>query len=144
MWHGYLAIENLNLNSTQRQTFVDELRNLGPASDPQPARLNHWRTRLDDEAVIFEALFNESNLTVAKFKQRLADIFGVDESTIDHSAQQQVFETLSTPIVTFSRAGTNYIRFAAFGGIGATWFESRLETLAYLKDNSDDWEPAEI
>ena len=128
------------MNSSQRQTLIEVLRLLGPSSDTQPARLNHWRTRLDNEAAIFEALFNEDNLTIPKFKQRLANIFSVDENTIDHSSQQQTFDTLPTPIVTFSRAGTNYIRFAAFGGVGATWEQSRQETLAYLAANMVEWE----
>ena len=67
---------------------IDELKALGPASDPQPARLNHWCTRLDGEAAIFEALFNEDNLTIARFKQRLGNIFGVGPGTIDHSTNQ--------------------------------------------------------
>lgn len=139
MWHGYLAIENLNLNATQRQVLIDELRCLGPASDPQPARLCHWRTRLDNEAAIFEALFDEDNLTVARFKQRLGAIFGVDPATVDHATQQ----TQYGPVVTFSRGGTDYLRFALFGGTDAPWMDSGNACRAYLAANRVAWESDE-
>ena len=139
-WHGYLAVENLNLNAAQRATLIDALRNLGPVSDPQPARLNHWRTRLDGEAAIFEALFNESNLTVDKFKQRLGAIFGVDPATIDDATQSTAFG----PVVTFSRGGTDYLRFLLFGGAGAAWMESGDECRGYLAANIAEWELTEI
>jgi hypothetical protein len=138
--HFYLGIENINLNATQRQTLIAELKALGPASDPQPARLCHWRTRLDNEAVILEALFNENNLTVARFKQRLGAIFSVDPATIDHATQQASFADGMTPVVTFSRSGTDYLRFAIFGGAGTAWMESGDECRGYLAVNRDEWE----
>jgi hypothetical protein len=144
MWHGYIGIENLNLNASQRQVLINELKALGPGSDPQPARLCHWRTRLDGEAAIFEALFNEDNLTVAKFKDRLGTIFSVDPVTIDHSTTIFHFADGDTPIVVFSRSGTDYLRFALFGGSGATWMESGHECRGYLATNRNEWEPADV
>jgi hypothetical protein len=140
-WHGYLGIENLALNPSQRQILVDELRALGPASHPQPACLCHWRTRLDGEAAIFEALFDEDDLTVQVFKQRLAAIFGVDPATIDHDTVVRHFAGGDTPVVTFSRGGTDYLRFALFGGPDAEWMESGGECRGYLKTYQEDWEP---
>jgi len=142
-YQGYYAIEDLNLNASQRQTLVEALRKLGPASDPQPARLCHWRTRLDGQAAIFEAAFNENNLTVEAFKRRLGTIFGVSWVTIGHSTQSVTFDSLPTPVVTFSRTGTDYLRMALFGGPAASWEESRLECQAYLKDHQDEWESEE-
>lgn len=139
MWHGYFGIENLNLNPSQRDTLVSALRALGPATDPQPARLCHWRTRLDGQAAIFEALFDEDVLTVATWKNRLATIFGVYPSTIDHATVTQHFAGGSTPVVTFSRGGTDYLRVALFGGVGAAWHESGDECRAYIAANSGDW-----
>lgn len=139
-WHGYIGIENLNLNTSQRQTLVNELKALGPASNPQPSRLCHWRTRLDEEAVIFEALFVETNLTVAKFKQRLGVIFSVDPDTIDHTTTIHHFADGDTPVVTFSRTGTDYLRFALYGGNGISWMESGDECRGYLKLNQTEWE----
>ena len=140
-WHGYIGVENLNLDASQRATLVDELKALGPASHPQPARLCHWRTRLDGEAAIFEALFNDDNLTVAKFKQRLGTIFDVDSETIDHTITTYHFAGGDTPAVVFSRSGTDYLRFALFGGAGAEWMESGDECRGYLKLNQTEWEP---
>ena len=139
-WHGYFAIEDLGLNANQRQTLIDALRRLGPATDSQPARLCHWRMRLDDRAAIFEAAFNEDNLTVDAFKARLAAIFGVDPVTIDHRLQSVTFDSRPTPIATFSHSGTDYLRMALFGGPGATWEQGRIEVLAYLAVNRDEWE----
>jgi hypothetical protein len=137
--HFYLGIENINLNASQRQTLIAELKALGPASDLQPARLNHWRTRLDGEATIFEALFNEDNLTVTRFKQRLGNIFSIDPATINHSNNLQDYAGYGTPVVTFSHDGTDYLRFALFGGVGAAWMESGDECRGYLKANYGEW-----
>jgi len=146
--HVYFGIENINLNEAQRAALVQALRALGPATGRQPARLCHWRTRLDSDAAIFEALFNEDNITVEAFKNRLGSIFGVDPATIDHTTQQVTFDARQTAVVTFSRSGTDYLRVAFFGYAGGgdwpTWDESRVETLAYLAANAGEWEPEEL
>ena len=142
-WHGYFAIEDLGLLPAQRDALIAELRALGPSADPQPARLNHWRTRLDNAAAIFEALFDEDTLTVAAFKNRLALLFVVNPDTIDTSLQGHTFDTLVTPVVTFSRTGTDYLRLALFGGPSATWAESGVECRAYLALYAGQWEPEE-
>ena len=135
-WHGYFGIENINLNAEQRQTLVTSLQTLGPTSHNQPCMLNHWRTRLDGEAVLFEALFDEDVLTVQAFKNYLTAIFGAD--AIDH-----VTAGTTTPVVTFSKGGVDYLRVALFGGVGATWDESHDEVLAYLATNQVEWEEAQ-
>ena len=139
-WHGYFAIEDLNLNDNQRDTLVDVLKALGPKTHPQPACLNHWRTRLDGDAAIFEALFDESLLTVEAMKDRLAAIFGISPATIDHTLTIFHFGPGSTPVVVFSRNGTDYLRMALFGGPDATWEESGDEVRAYLALFADQWE----
>lgn len=103
-----------------------------------PAIMNHWRVRLDHEAVIFEALFNEDNLTIDAFRNKLADIFGVDPSTITDTVQQ----TQYGPLVTFARSGDR-LRFLLFGGINATWMDSGDACRQFLSDNKDDWEDEE-
>jgi hypothetical protein len=138
--HFYLGIENLALNSAQRATLVNELKALGPASDPQPCRLNHWRTRPDNNAVIFEAHFDVSNLTTDRFKQRLAAIFGVDEGDISHSVQNPSYADTTTVVVTFTYGGTDYLRFATYGGVDASWGQSKREVLGYLFQNLAIWE----
>ena len=142
--HLYFAIENLNLNDTQRAALVDALRALGPATARQPAYLNHWRTRLDGQAAIFEALWDEDRITIEVFKQRLGTIFGVSWVTIGHSVQLVTFATRQTAIVTFSRTGTDYLRVAFFGYPGGedwpTWQESGDECRAYLALYAAEWE----
>ena len=141
-WHGYFGAENLALSAAQRATLVTALQALGPSSDPQPARLNHWRVRLDGNAAIFEAAFDENNLTIAVFKARLGVILSVDPVTIDHVTAYRNWGEQSTPVATFSRSGTDYLRMALFGGIEATWEQSRLATLGYLAVNLAEWEEA--
>jgi len=141
--HVYLGIENLNLNDAQRQTLVEALRALGPSSDPQPARLCHWRTRLDNDAAIFEALFDEDNISVQAFKDRLGAIFSVDPATIDHSTNNTTWDTRASSVVTFSRNSTDYLRVVMFGYAGAdwpTWVQSGDECRAYLAANLAEWE----
>lgn len=138
--HVYFVIEDLNLNLTQRQTLIAALEMLGPAYNPQPACLNHWRVRLDGKAAIFEALFNENNLAVEWFVARLADIFGINPDTIDTTLIDVTFDTKPTSVVTFAWDGTDYLRRALFGKMDATWKQSRIETLAYLAANHDEWE----
>jgi len=142
-WHGYYAIEDINLNDAQRDTLIAVLKSLGPETHPSPACLNHWRTRLDGEAAIFEALFNDAMLTVDAFKERLGAIFSVDPATIDHDLTVYHFGDGDTPVAVFSRSGTNYLRMALLGGPDATWEESGDECRAYLALYVEQWETAE-
>jgi len=147
MWHGYFGIENLNLNDNQRAELVAALRALGPASHPQPACLCHWRTRLDGQAALFEALFNKDSISIDAFKQRLGAIFGISWVTIGHSVNMVTFDSLPTAIVTFSRSGTDYLRVAFFGYSGGedrpAWAESGDECRAYLALYASQWETAD-
>lgn len=141
--HVYYAIEDLALNAPQRQTLITALRQLGPQSDTQPARLCHWRTRDDERAAIFEAAFDEARLTVAAFKGRLAGLFGIDPATIDHAVTTVRLGGHDTAVLTLSRGGTDYIRMAFFAYDGTTWptwEQSRQAALAYLAANAADWD----
>ena len=48
--HTYIGIEDLGLTVPQRQTLIEALKKLGPASHPQPSHLCHHRIRLDGKA----------------------------------------------------------------------------------------------
>jgi len=135
-WHGYIAVEDLALTTPQRAAIVAAFRAFGPGSDPQPARLNHWRTSLDGSKAIFEAAFNADNLTAARITQFLADAVGVSPDVIDTALTQ----TARGPLLTFSAGGTDRMRVLAFGSIGATWEESRQQAVAYLAANIAEWE----
>jgi hypothetical protein len=134
-WHGYLAVEDIDLTDEQRAAILAAFRELGPGSDPQPARLLHSRTALDGSKAIFSANFNEDNLTVEKVKQFLADAVGTDPGNIDDATQQTAYG----PLVTYSVVAVDKIRFLVFESVGSTWNESRLRVLAYLYDNAAEW-----
>jgi len=142
-WQGYFGIENLARNASQKATLITALRALGPGNDPHPAYLCHWRTRLDGDAAIFEALFDEATVSIQAFKDRLGTIFGIEAATINHAVQQVVFSARESAVVTFSRSGTDYLRAVFFGYDGATWpawDESRAECTMYLQNHAVEWE----
>jgi hypothetical protein len=142
-WHGYMGIENLNLNGNQKRLLIDEIKALGPSNEDRPWMLNHWKTRLDGNAAIFEANFRKDKLTIEKFEQRLGNIFGVDPNTINHTTSTPSFGGGITKAVTFSRGGTNYIVFALFGGINSSWGESHRECKGFLKQYESQWKEIE-
>lgn len=137
--HVYFGIERLPaLSAGQRATLVADLKGLGTANNSsQPAERNHWRTRLDNDAVIFEALFDETNIDIAAMKDFLAITFGVSASSIESNTQATVYGL----VVTFSRLGTDYLRSIAFGYDAGwpTWNDSRLAVHVYLAANSAAW-----
>ncbi len=139
-WHGYLGIEILGLSGPQKKALSDEIEALGPDQNPQPAHLCHWRTRPDNEAAIYEALFDFDQLSIAKTKSRLGVIFDVDPATIGSDVTETSFAGFETKVITFSRSGTDYIRMALFGNTGSGYVESYAEVVGYLVENRSEWE----
>lgn len=139
--HLYFGIENLNLTAPQKASLLEALQALGQANNgASPQFRNHWRIRLDNDAIIFEASFDESNLTIAAIKARLATIFGVAVGTITHSTSQNATYGL---IATFIHSAQNKIRMVAFGHNGTNWgttAQSRAAAQAYLIANAAAWE----
>lgn len=134
-WHGYIGIENLALNATQKGNLLDALNGLGPGNDPQPARLCHWRTRLDNDARIYEAAFDMTHVDIDGVKTFLANVFGIDPATVNHAVQQTAYG----PLVTYERGGTDYLRLVQFGGVGSSWIQSNQAAREYLRDNAAAW-----
>lgn len=144
----YILCEDLALTPAQRATLIAGLRTLGPASDSQPCRLNHWRVRLDDAAVLFEADFQADTITAAAVRQRLAALFGVPLAQIGMATSTQRYGAAgpASGIAEYWHTGTpavRRVRFVAFGGTSPTWEQSRDEVLAYLSANSAAWESSE-
>lgn len=139
-WIGYIGIEIIDMTADQRQELVDVIKRIGKADNsPFPNLRMQIRVRLDSDAAIFEAVFDEDNLTVAQFKTWLGNIYSVDPSTITSTTQQ----TNYGPMATFARpANTPRLRMLLFGGVNADWETSRLATVAYLSANREDWEGA--
>ena len=137
--HVYIGLENIALTAPQKTTLIDALKVLGPAADGQPARLNHRRVRLDQDAVLFECFFGDNDLTIANLRQYLANVFGVNVTLITHTLTSQSFGGGTTAIVTLVYLSTNRLRFALFGGQGASRVQSYAEVLGYLATNAVAW-----
>jgi hypothetical protein len=135
----YLGAENISLTQLQKDSFRVTLAAIGPASNPQTAEMMHWRTRLDGDAVLMRALFNDSDLTTAGLKQLLATALGVNVATITATTSRQTFGTLPSQIVLMSISGVNQMRFILFASPGGTIQQSNAEVLAYLKLNAGAW-----
>lgn len=140
----YFGIESLNLTAPQKQSLITGLQGIGLSpNSPNPAIRNHWRIRVDNDAVIFEGDFDENQLTIAAIKARLATIFGVAVGTISHSTSQNATYGL---IVTFIHSAQNKVRMVAFGNNGSAWGtlqESRSAAQAYLTANAVAWGDSE-
>lgn len=136
MSRQYYGIENVGMTSGQKATLINVLKQLGDNQNPNSCKRNHWRVRLDGDAVIFEAQYDDSDWTLDSMKQKLADIFGVSVSNIDASSQS----TSYGPLVTFAYNSSDKIRMIAFAGLLATYEDSHNAVLAYLIANKVDWE----
>lgn len=133
--HCFIGIENLTLTAPQRATLVTALRGLGKQADPSPAKINHWRVRTDNDAAIFEAEFDDGELSISAFKNYLGTVFGIDPATITHTTSTNVYGLL----VTLARTGTDRLRVLLFGGAGTTLAASRAAVRAYLAANAAAW-----
>jgi len=130
MWHGYLMTVNLNLTGPQYAELSAAARVLGPASDPQPARLCHWV--ISGSATIFEALFDEATITVAAWTDRLGDILEVDPGDISTDTVTRHYSRVATSVVTYTEGGVEYLQVALFGDVGITWTALGDEARAYM------------
>lgn len=138
--HLYFGIENLAMNDTQRDIFVDALRALGRKDGGAAHERMQFRVRADRQAALFEATFDDADLTIQLWKNRLASLFGVSANTITNATNQPDFGAGTTTVVTFGRAGTDYLRVALFGGVNATTEQSRVEAVAYLALHTTNWD----
>ena len=135
-WNGYFYIEDLGLTPAQRQTLVDVLKAWGLRNlSIHPQERNHWRVRPDAKAVIFEAFFDADNMTVAWFKQKLADIFSVPVGSITSSTTQTPYG----PLITFKYNSVDRLRMGVYGGLSATWLQSWQAAAQYLTDYKSQW-----
>lgn len=135
----YIGLENIALTAPQRAQLISALAALGPAADPRPCNRNHRRVRLDNDAVIVEAAFGDTDLGVAALKGYLAGVFSVSASLITSANTSQSFGGGTTTIVTLAYQSTNRLRFALFGGVGCTYAQSLAEVLGYLHTNAAAW-----
>jgi hypothetical protein len=142
--HLYFYLEDLALTIAQRNTLINAVRNYGEENASQfPHRRMQTRTRTDNKAMIFEAVFPDaglpgSPLSAAHFQQVLATIYNVPAASITFAVTSPSFGQL----VTYTYNSTARLRFGVFGGVIATWQQSRLQAIAYLIANLAAWEAA--
>ena len=126
------------MTAGQRQTLIDALRVLVPERDEQPAWRVHLRLRLDSQAAIVEARWQDAHVTDASIRRYLAQAFGVAEGTVTSAVTTNAFGR----VLTLTHSAVQRVRFLLFGGVGASWEQSRQAVLAYLAANIAQWETA--
>lgn len=138
IWHGYIAAEDLGMSAANRQTVLQVLNTMGISNDdPQPCLRTHWRVRLDNLAVIYEAAYDDSTLSVSYFKNLLATATGLPVGNITSSNNQISYGL----VITFAYNSLNRFRLAMFGYAGSfpDWETSRQNAVAYLIANAATW-----
>lgn len=138
-WTGYIGFEALNLTAQQKVDFLDGLKALGRKNDsPFPNLRNHWRIRLDNNVIICEAEFDDTTITAEALGNRLAALYGVNPTLVTYTTTSTAYG----PSLTYRYSNQNRIRVVVFGGLTATWVESRLAALQYVLDSQSDPDPA--
>jgi hypothetical protein len=142
----YFGIRNLALNNTQRNTLRDQILALGARqASLYPNERMQMRVRNDNQAIIFEAVFETDNLTATAIRNRLAAIFGVAQNTITPTTTTMQLAGRTTTVITFTRNSTDYLQAVAFGYNGGgwpAWELSRQAVAAYIAANAVEWETA--
>ena len=136
--HFYFVFENLALSQDDWEELIDRFMQRGSNNSPQPAERNHQRLRLDGQAILFEAKFNEQAVNERAVEGQLASILRVPPPRIDY-----IVEENGDKIVTYAVDGVDSLLHTVLSGEGATWDESRMATHAYLFANMNEWEPEE-
>lgn len=135
----YICVENLALNSLQKNNLVDAIFLLGQGyMYPAPIRK-------DNQAGIYEARFRSGDLLHYSWRNRLGAVFSVDPLSIDISENPVAYGKSSSTELIFSRLGIDYIRVILFGttsGATITFLgktQSAGECSAYLSLNTGAW-----
>lgn len=140
--YGYFGMENLAMTNPQRNTLAAELVLLGQEDNGACHRRMRSRVRLDNQAVIFRAVFDENQLTPTALRNRLATIFGVSANSITPTVNLAGY---LTQVITFNRLGTDYLWCVLFGKPNGGWptiQQSRDAAAAYIAANLAQWETA--
>jgi hypothetical protein len=133
----YFYAENVNLTAPQQETIVNAIKTWGKRDlDPNPRHRNHWRIRLDNKAVIFEAWVNDDNLTVLSLRTRLANMFGVALAQVTGSVTTNTYGQL----VSITYASQVRLRVGVFGGVAADYYTSQAKVKQFLIDNKATWD----
>lgn len=142
-WHGYFVVERQNIGAGNWVALRALFEEMGTLDSTFPAFNNHRRDRLDDNAVIYESLFDTSEVSILKFKQLLSDEFGVPIEDIDHETTAVDYAGFGTTVWEFLYGAIERFRVERFGS-GGTWSQSGDECRAYLAANRAEWEPVGV
>jgi hypothetical protein len=135
----YLGAENIAMTQPQKDNFRETLRVIGPPVHPQPAELMHWRPRLDGNATLMRAQFQDGDMTVAGLRQLLATSLGVPVAQITSANSNVTYKTTPSLIITMSLNGVPQMRYILFAGGRASIQQSNDEAVAYLIANAAAW-----
>lgn len=135
----YLGAENISMTQAQKDAFRETFRAIGPASNPQTAEMMHWRTRLDGDAVIMRALFNDTDINGSGLRSLLATALGVPPAQVTSANTSVTYLTVASVILTMSVNAVQTMRFIRFAGMSANVTQSNIEALAYLKLYAAAW-----
>jgi hypothetical protein len=118
-WHGYVLVSGIppGWTNEQRLAAFAALHGLGAQDDPQPAKNNHYRISLDQTEIIYEAEFDEAEITFDNICQVIADI-------------------LSLPVAAIKAV----VEVGWFGDIGSAWETSRAAARNYIIENNENWD----
>ncbi len=135
----YLGAENIAMTAAQKNAFRETLRVIGPATHSQPSELMHWRPRMDGDATLMRASFQDGDMTAAGLRQLLAVALGVPAPQITSANSSVTYKTTPSLIVTMSNSGVPQMRFILFAGGRAPIQQSNDEAVAYLIANAAAW-----
>jgi hypothetical protein len=85
--------------------------------------------------VIFEAVFDADNLTVASLRSRLANLFGVNQNQIGYITSQNQYGE----VVVFSYNSVDRLRVGVFAGRLSSYAESQAAAQQFARDFADAW-----
>lgn len=135
----YLGAENISLSAAEKTKFRDTLSAIGPAVHPSPAELMHWRTRVDGDAVLMRAAFQETDMTTNGLRQLLATVLAIPVAQVAAAVSTVTYKSMASSIVTMSVGGVDKMRFIQFAGTRSSVQQSNDEVIAYLKASAVAW-----
>jgi hypothetical protein len=142
-WRGYFVVERGAIGAGNWASLQWLYERMGTRGSSFPMWNNHQRARLDGDAMIYEFKFEPGEVSVASFKELLANEFSIPIEDIDHT-QDVVSYSGSVDTMVWEFLYNDLVRFTVRRfGRGGTWAESKTEALAYLQDDQAAWEPKE-
>lgn len=139
-WHGYFVVERQNISADNWAALQVVFESMGTLGSRFPCYNNHQRTRVDGDAVIYESRFDTEEVSVAAFKQLLADEFGVPLENIAHQTDTTTYADTETAIWQFLYNDVERFKVERFGAGGSIWQQSGDECRGYLALYRDEWD----